>query len=59
MKKQKLIIGAVLTIMFYTYFITQNITDVDCNLTRLIYSLFGQAFIALIWFPTQKKKKKK
>lgn len=59
MKKEKLIIAAVLTIMFYTYMITQLITDVDCNLTRLIYGLFGQALIALIWFPTQKKKKKK
>lgn len=47
-----------LTIVFYTYMIIQIVADIDCNLTRLIYTLIGQAFIALYFFPTSKKKKK-
>jgi len=57
--KTKYVMTFVLTIVFYTYMIIQLVADIDCHLTRLIYGLLGQSFIAIYFFPTSKKKNKK
>lgn len=58
-KKTKYVVIFILAVMFYTYAFTQAAADIDCNLTRLIYCLFTQAFFAIYFFPTLKKKKAK
>jgi len=58
-KKTKYVVLFILTIIFYTYIITQLITDIDLNLTRLVYGSLFQAFIAIYFFPSPKKKKEK
>lgn len=57
--KTKYFIAFILAIVFYTYMVIQIIAEIDCNTTRLIYGILAQALIALIFFPTSKKKNKK
>jgi len=53
----KYVVIFIMAVMFYTYAITQIAADIDCNLTRLVYGLFSQAFLFVYFFPTLKKKK--